>query len=652
VTGAVVALVVGLTVLAGSLGWAARDRAARRAQNTQVVIAALRDADSWQQQRRLPEALSAARRAQGLLAGADVDKTLRERVRARLADLELLDKLENIRLVQGTAVKGGHFDWEKVDSLFRQTFLDAGLDIQGLPPEEAGERIRQTTVAVELASVLDEWVPNCRDKEGKKKKQAWNHLLQVARAADPDPWRTQVREAIEREDWKGLQQLAVCGGVFQLSLATLSVVGSALLEGGTTDRAVEEFLREAQRRHPDDFWLNHNLYKYCKSLPPPQRTEALLFAAVAVSLRPNSPGARSNLGNALRGNGRLDEAISTYREALRLEPNEAVVHNNLGAALGDKGRIDEAIAEYREAIRLDPSYATAHHNLGGLLCNQGRLDEGIAETREALRLNKDFVEAHYNLANTLSAQGQLDEAADEYRETIRLRPHYAEAFCNLGKVLELKGQFTEALVFRRRGHELGSQNPRWPYRSAEWVRNCERLVELDGKLPAILSGQKQPADTAERLALARLCQLPCKQRYVAAQRFFSEAFAADQQLAEALNAHHRYNAACAAALAGCGQGKDAAGVSEKERARLRQQALDWLRADLAAWSGLLQKEPEKARSVIIKQLRRWQADTDFACLRGDALARLPAAERQAWQELWADVADTLARAQGKTVPTK
>jgi hypothetical protein len=33
----------------------------------------------------------------------------------------------------------------------------------------------------------------------------------------------------------------------------------------------------------------------------------------------------------------------------------------------------------------------------------------------------------------------------------------------------------------------------------------------------------------------------------------------------------------------------------------------------------------------------------------EALARLPAAEQQAWHQLWADVADTLARAQGTTV---
>jgi hypothetical protein len=57
--------------------------------------------------------------------------------------------------------------------------------------------------------------------------------------------------------------------------------------------------------------------------------------------------------------------------------------------------------------------------------------------------------------------------------------------------------------------------------------------------------------------------------YAAAARFFDEAFAAQSSLADDLSSQHRYNAACAAALAGCGQGKDADDLSEQEHARWR-----------------------------------------------------------------------------------
>jgi hypothetical protein len=83
----------------------------------------------------------------------------------------------------------------------------------------------------------------------------------------------------------------------------------------------------------------------------------------------------------------------------------------------------------------------------------------------------------------------------------------------------------------------------------------------------------------------------------------------------------------------------------KGRARLRRQALDWLRADLGAWGQRLEKEPDKARPAVSQQMKHWLADPDFAGVRGpEALAKLPEGERPDWQKLWADVEATLAKA--------
>jgi serine/threonine-protein kinase len=120
-----------------------------------------------------------------------------------------------------------------------------------------------------------------------------------------------------------------------------------------------------------------------------------------------------------------------------------------------------------------------------------------------------------------------------------------------------------------------------------------------------------------------------------------------------LKASHRYNAACAAALASCGVGKDADKLDGEARARLRRQALTWLRADLEAWGRLLGKEPDKVRPLILRNLRHWLTDTDFAGVRGpEGLAQLPEAEQQSWRKLWDDVAATLAKAQNQTTPEK
>src|SRR5262249_9176588 len=130
-------------------------------------------------------------------------------------------------------------------------------------------------------------------------------------------------------------------------------------------------------------------------------------------------------------------------------------------------------------------------------------------------------------------------------------------------------------------------------------------------------------------------------------RFYGEALAAQPALAKDTDAQHRYNAARAAALAGVGEGKDADRLDDTERARLRRQAVDWLRADLDVWGRLLDKEPDKARAAVrvAKTLRHWVLDTDFVGVRGlGAFFRLPVAERPSWQKLWTDVASTRNRA--------
>src|SRR5262249_57071340 len=95
-----------------------------------------------------------------------------------------------------------------------------------------------------------------------------------------------------------------------------------------------------------------------------------------------------------------------------------------------------------------------------------------------------------------------------------------------------------------------------------------------------LKGGHQPRDNDERIALLGACQF--EGLYRTAAGLCADAFAADPKFANDLQAGHRHRAACFAVLAAIGKGKDARKLEDRERARLRQQAQDWLRADLVA----------------------------------------------------------------------
>jgi serine/threonine-protein kinase len=352
----------------------------------------------------------------------------------------------------------------------------------------------------------------------------------------------------------------------------------------------------------------------------------------AVAFNPDLAEAHSNLGIALYVKGDLPGAIAAYQKAIALKPNLAEGHNNLGLVLRKKGDTPGAIGAFHKAVALDPKYAQAHWNLGNALRENGDLPRAIAAFQRAVDLKPEMVEALGNLGIALRENGDLAGACAAFERIIALKPDHAQAHYSLANALRQRGEFRKALAEYCRGHELGSKVPRWPYPSAQSLRECERLVELDEKLPAFRDGTTTPASADERIELAELCSL--KRLYRAATRFNEEAFAAQPRLLAA----QRYNAACAAAQAGCGQGDDVAALEESERARLRSLALAWLRDELTQSVNQLARKPQELQ----QHLQHWQRDADLAGVRESGrLAQLPLAEQEAWRRLWAEVTTTL-----------
>jgi serine/threonine-protein kinase len=412
--------------------------------------------------------------------------------------------------------------------------------------------------------------------------------------------------------------------------------------------AAEAACREALRLQPDlpEVHLNRGFLLFQQG----RHKEAEDAYREALRLRPNYADAYSNLSSALYGQGRDREAEAAGREAIRLNSDAAQAHYNLGNALGRQGRFREAEAACRQALRLKPDFALAHSSLGTALYTQGRYREAEAAYRQALRfrpedLGADLHLAHCHLGLALNGQGRPGEGEAAIREAIRLKPDYAAAYCYLGFALRDQGRLTEALAELRRGHALGSKVPGWSRPSADWVRECERLVELDGKLPAVLRGEAQPSSPAERVELASLCQ-QYKRLEVTATGLYAAAFAADPKLADDWRAQHRYNAACSAVLAAAGQGNDARRLPDKVVVMLRRQALAWLRADLALYAKLAESGDVAARQLVRQQLGQWQKDSDLAAVRDpQALDGLPEGERWHWRALWEEVAALLKRDQ-------
>jgi serine/threonine protein kinase/formylglycine-generating enzyme required for sulfatase activity len=144
----------------------------------------------------------------------------------------------------------------------------------------------------------------------------------------------------------------------------------------------------------------------------------------------------------------------------------------------------------------------------------------------------------------------------------------------------------------------------------------------------------KPADPWIKLATA----YTLNGRNDRAVEYYAKALQADPKLGDDRQAQPRYHAARAAALAAAGPGKDEPPLDEAGKAKLRGQALDWLKAELTAWNKGFNSGPPQDRPALLQTLSNWQQDPDLAGLRdAAALAKLPAEERKEWQALWARV---------------
>jgi serine/threonine-protein kinase len=731
---------------AAGFGWqqyeqASQTQAMRTAAADGKVEAALAEADALVERKDWSGAAAAATRARELLDSGAGDRW-RRRVDEVGADVDMAVRLEQARLLSADyfpldKAAASQEDVTRYAKAFDAYGIRAGMD-----PAEAAARVTQRPPAVREALTVglqDWWLIAVKQNDA-----ARDWLGAVLQAADPDPWRTQVREAVAKSDQTRLRELAANADVARQPEATVTLLAWVLLDFRSDDAAVA-LLRAAQRRFADDCFINFELGRALLMRRPPDYPESLRFYSIAGALRPglsfryyvnlggllnkqrdwdgavaasrkalelqpDSAQAYNHLGIALENKGDGDQAREAYGKALKLNPDLAAAHYNLGlhwlhreqlgqavaeleeavrlaprdaesyGALGsaryarkefgaalaafdkaieldpayaiahydrgnvllDTGRLDDAVAAYAQAVRLDPTSDKAHCNLGNAWHRKGRLDRAVAAHSRAVELNPRSGSNHYNLGASLQAAADFNGAAAAYREAIRLDPNLAEAHCNLAEVLREQGRFDEALAVLERGHRLGTaRGPSWGYPSDQWVTQARQLVDLDATLPAILNGSGKPTDAAKGIEYAGVCRL--KGLYAASARLYADAFTAEPALATALNSGRRFQAACVAARAGAGQGRESPEPDAAERARWRKQALDWLRADLALWAELLDGSPD-ARSPAQSALRRWRSEKALAGIREpEELAKLPESERAGCIRFWADVEDLLVR---------
>jgi tetratricopeptide (TPR) repeat protein/serine/threonine protein kinase len=495
-----------LVFLGAGAGWIVRDREARRTTLFTEFNLIMHEVEQLQEERKWPEALAAARRAEALLTGGGGDVALERRVQDTLADLKLVQRLEGIRLMQaGQKVAQADAQWP--EKAYRAAFRDAGVDFDDLTAEAAAARLRSREPAVvpALAVALDTWATNrvmTKDRAGA------DALFAMAQRIDPDPWRRQVRDAITHDDANAMNRLAASAELSRQPPEAMCLVGGWLFLFTPNKERGLAVVRQAQQLYPADLWTNLFLGYSLEALGPAHQDEALGYYRAAVALRPDVSWCWFHVGVILHYHQKnFDKAIASYRKAIELEPNHAHAYNHLGHALKSQQKRDEAVACFQKSIALDPKYAQAHHNLGLALHEQKNLDEALASFRSAIAIDPEKSRwSHYAVGNILSEQNKLDEAVASYRKAIEVDSRFTLAYQKLGLALKSQLKLDEAISCFRKAIDLDSNYAPAHTGLGDTLRTQKKLVEAIAAYQASIKVDPRSAWGHYGLGLALLEQ--------------------------------------------------------------------------------------------------------------------------------------------------
>jgi serine/threonine-protein kinase len=420
--------------------------------------------------------------------------------------------------------------------------------------------------------------------------------------------------------------------------------------------------------------------------------EAISQLQEALRSHPNMIQLHTSLGFSLEAAGRHVEALAERRRAVELDPKDTNNQKELRAVLMRQGRLDEAREAWQAALKDNSPEHDAWYGYAEFCLFLGREDE-YRRARQAL-LSRFGTTTNPQIAErTARACLLLAASGDELRQAVALAERAAaadrsqyqaiySAFLFVQGLAEYRhGRLDRAIAAMRGGasrvlgpaprlvlamalHRNGQAAEArqalaaavlaydWRAKLAReqdgWIihvlrREAERMIVPN--LPAFLEGKYQPQNDEERLALLGVCQFT--NRSVALARLYAEAFRSDPLLAEDIRSGHRFNAACAAALAGWGRGEEGARLSQEEQTRWRKQARAWLRLDLAAWARRMDGGATTDRALVRQRLTAWRDDPDLAGLREpDALEKLSVEERKEWLALWKEIDALLNRTTG------
>jgi len=200
------------------------------------------------------------------------------------------------------------------------------------------------------------------------------------------------------------------------------------------------------------------------------------------------------MADALRGAGRLDEALETYRLALSLDEKLVPAWLGVAACQEASGSLEKAVETLAKVSTMPGSTAEASFHKGELEEKLGRINDAVASYNTAnYRAGSDEdlkssirarLEALENTperlklkAEDLAGAGNMQGAIEVYKRILQMTPGSAEAWGEAGTGFSLMGDIDSAIVHFDKAISLDpSMVKNWDHKAVSLAR-VKRLSE-------------------------------------------------------------------------------------------------------------------------------------------------------------------------------
>jgi tetratricopeptide (TPR) repeat protein len=184
----------------------------------------------------------------------------------------------------------------------------------------------------------------------------------------------------------------------------------------------------------------------------------------ALELGATEPQVHFELSKALRGLGENDRAAKEIQQYQLLKKSEeANLEADLSSAQGGvalaAGKVDEAISHYREAVAGNPKNAIYKYQLSIALNQAGDTEGEKTQLEEAIKINPMLPGAQNALGYLLSRGGDADGATEHFRMAVQAAPAWVQAWINLAASLAVQTHFDEAREAAATALRLDPENP-------------------------------------------------------------------------------------------------------------------------------------------------------------------------------------------------